>query len=101
MTRFRRYLTPAVLVLTAAFALTSCAKTIDESSVEKEIKRLFAENYPDSPLKTVKCPSGEDAKKGHTFKCSITTDSGLKGQVEVKLTDDNGKFTLSVTKAPS
>lgn len=101
MTRFRRYLTPAVLVLTAAFALTSCAKTIDESSVEKEIKRLYTANYPDTPLKTVKCPSGEDAKKGHTFKCSITTTAGKKGEVEVKLTDNSGKFTLSIVKAPS
>ncbi|MFL6160163.1 MAG: DUF4333 domain-containing protein [Marmoricola sp.] len=100
MTRFSRLTAPAVIALTAGFALTACAATIDEGSVEKEVKRLYKENAGGDTLKDVSCPKNEDAKKGNKFKCDITTADGKKGQVTVTLTNNDGKFTLELTKVP-
>ncbi len=89
---------PLLLAAVAALALGGCAKKIKESELEGTIadsigKQLGGQN-PD-----VNCPGGQEAKKGNTFECDATL-GRQKTKVEVKLTDDDGKFTFTV-KPPS
>jgi hypothetical protein len=82
------------LVAIAALALGGCAKKIDEKDLEGTIADNIGKQLGGQNPK-VDCPGGQEAKKGKTFDC-VATLGGQKTTVEVKLTDDDGKFTFAV-----
>lgn len=85
---------PLVAVPVAALALTGCTKTIDEKDLEGKISDNIAKQLGGQKPK-VDCPGGKKAKKGNTFNCTATL-AGQKATIQVRLTDDSGKFTFQV-----
>lgn len=77
-----------------ALALTGCAKKIDQQDLEKKISQSLSQQLGGT-RPVVHCPGGKEAKKGNTFACTATL-TGQKATIQVRLTDDNGRFTYQV-----
>jgi hypothetical protein len=78
----------ALLLLALAagvLAAGGCGNTtIDQGDAEDLVKNSVGQVENAGAVKTVDCPSDQEAKKGATFTCDVTTDTG------------SGKATLSV-----
>ncbi len=96
MTSARRVL-PVVALPAAVLALAGCTKTIKESDVESKIQQNLAGQLKGTKV-SVDCPGGKDAKKGERFTCTAQV-GGKPAAVDVRLLDDEGKFSFSVRSA--
>ncbi|MCW2959552.1 MAG: hypothetical protein JWP18_2355 [Solirubrobacterales bacterium] len=96
MTSLRRLAAVAGLPC-AAVALTGCAKTIKESDVESKITQNIAGQLKGTKV-DVDCPGGKKAEKGESFACTARI-GGKPASVDVKLLDDEGKFSFSIHSA--
>jgi hypothetical protein len=87
---------PHVLPLVAAsvaLALAGCSTStieIDQKKAEGLARKVA--DYGTLRLKSVKCPSGEKAKKGATFDCDLTYVDGSAGKITIHQTDDKGSI---------
>jgi hypothetical protein len=97
MTSLRRLTVSAVAVPVVALTLTGCTKTIKESDVESKITGNIAGQLKGTKVQ-VDCPGGKKAEKGETFTCTAQI-GGKPAAVDVRLLDDEGKFSFSVRSA--
>jgi NAD(P)H-hydrate repair Nnr-like enzyme with NAD(P)H-hydrate epimerase domain len=81
-------------LLFGGVALAGCSSTLDSSSAEKSIAKVFAQSG--HPTKKVDCPDDVDAKKGKAFDCTITLSNGQTFKAHAVQTDDNGHFQVSL-----
>jgi hypothetical protein len=78
---------PALLGVSALLA--ACGKTeIDAGQAEKFVRGAFAQ-----PPKSVKCPSGVEAKKGSTFECRVVDNIGRPYVVTLHI-DKHARVTV-------
>lgn len=76
----------------ASLALAGCGLStteIDASQAEKFVKGAFAK-----PPRSVKCPSGVEAKKGGTLTCKAVDSTGKRYDVVLHMSDDKGHVTV-------
>ena len=82
----------ATCVLLALLA-TACGQSkLDTSRLESQIEKTLADRTG-FPIKSVSCPDDVEAKKGGTFRCTVTTARGERAVVNVTQTDDQGGVT--------
>jgi hypothetical protein len=62
---------------------------IDAGQAEKFVKGAFAK-----PPRSVKCPSGVEAKKGGTLTCRAVDSTGKRIDVVLHMADDQGHVTV-------
>jgi hypothetical protein len=93
MTRHRLLLP---LLAVGAFAVTGCGdKKLDTDKLEGKIQDGI-EKQAGVKIKSVDCPSDVKVKKGDTFTCKATTNSGQKANVKVTQQDDKGNVNYQV-----
>jgi hypothetical protein len=93
MTRHRLLLP---LLAVGAFAVTGCGdKKLDTDKLEGKIQDGI-EKQAGVKIKSVDCPSDVKVKKGDTFTCKATTNSGPKANVKVTQQDDKGNVNYQV-----
>jgi uncharacterized protein DUF4333 len=87
---------PAALAVTcASLALlaTACGQSnLDTSGLEDQIDKTLSDRTGFT-IKSVRCPDDVEAKKGGTFRCTVTTARGERAVVDVTQTDDKGGVT--------
>jgi uncharacterized lipoprotein len=84
-----------VLAVAAAALLAGCGTTttqIDSGQAEKFVKRVFT-----TPPRSVKCPSGVEAKAGGTLTCQATDARGRRYDVVLHMIDDKGRVKVNTT----
>jgi Domain of unknown function (DUF4333) len=70
-----------------------CGKsTLDTSRLESQIKNTLSERTG-FPIESVSCPSEVKARKGDSFRCTVTTRRNEKVAVNVHQDDDHGGVT--------
>jgi Domain of unknown function (DUF4333) len=79
--------------LAAAVALGGCSTEIDAAKGEKLISKAVKAQVG-ARIRTVTCPEGLKARKGATFRCTVTGADGSKGDVVVTERDDKGKVSI-------
>jgi hypothetical protein len=93
MTR-HRLLLPLLAVV--AFAVAGCGdKKLDTDKLEGKIKTGI-EKQAGVKIKSIDCPSDVKVKKGDTFSCKATTNSGQSANVKVTQQDDKGNVNYQV-----
>ena len=91
----------AATLCTALIPLAGCGeKTVDSGEVEEQISDKLVELRNVRP-KEVDCPSDMKAKKGETYRCTITAPNGETIGTTVEMTDDDGGFRFEVDERPS
>lgn len=94
MTRHRLVL--PVLAL-GALAFAGCGdKKLDTDKLEGKIKDGIEKQVSGVKIKSVDCPSDVKVKKGDTFNCKATTQSGQTANVKVTQQDDKGNVNYQV-----
>ena len=86
----RRAIGPALL---CAAVLPGCATKIDDAKGEQLIRKAVTEQVG-VPVRSVDCPKGLTAKKGATFRCTVTGQDGTTGQARVTERDDKGHVAV-------
>jgi hypothetical protein len=77
------------LVLSLVLATAGCGQSkLDTSRLESQIKKTLSDRTG-FQIRSVACPDDVDAKKGDTFRCTVTTDRNE--QVGVNVTQDDGQ----------
>jgi hypothetical protein len=87
------------LVLMVAACSTSTK--VDKTSAEKSVVQAVQAKLPAGSKVTAKCPGGVKAKKGESFRCTVTFD-GQSTAVKINITDVKDKqplFKLQYTQA--
>jgi hypothetical protein len=93
MTRHRLLLP---LLAVGAFAVAGCGdKKLDTGKLEGKIKDGI-EKQAGVKIKSVDCPGDVKVKKGDTFNCKATTNSGQSAKVKVTQQDDKGNVNYQV-----
>jgi uncharacterized protein DUF4333 len=92
---------PLVLVLASAVALSlgACGeRKLDVRDAAKKISAKLEEQTGQRP-RSVRCPDEDvKAKKGETFRCTVTGRDGSRFGLVATLTDDDGRFTFRVDR---
>jgi len=79
------------LPLLAVVALAGCGKTtIDRKRAEEFVRSYFA-----PPARSADCPSGVEAKKGATFRCTAVDQDGRRFRVTAHVIDSGGRIRIS------
>jgi len=78
--------TGTLLLLLPLTALAGCGSTTIDSGKAQSFLNGAIQPTP----KTVKCPSGIQAKKGRSFDCSVVAVNGLRYRVTLHIIDDSG-----------
>jgi hypothetical protein len=76
----------------AAVAMAGCdvsTTEIDSKQAEDFVKGAF-----EKPPRSVKCPSGVEAKKGGTLTCKAVDSTGKRYDVILHMADDEGRVTV-------
>ena len=84
------------LVIALAAALAGCSTgeiKIDQKKAESLARRIG--NSGTVKLKSVHCPSGLKAKKGHDFDCDLVYTDGTKATITMHQLDDKGRIRTS------
>jgi hypothetical protein len=84
-----------VLATAAAALLAGCSTSttqIDSGKAETFVKRAF-----NTPPRSVKCPSGVEAKAGGTLTCHATDARGRRYDVVLHMVDDKGSVKVDTT----
>ena len=90
----------AGLAVAAVLGLAACGeKTLDTGDAERQIADKLDELRNVRP-KEVSCPDDMKAKKGETYRCTITAPNGEQIGATVEMTDDDGKFRFEVDQQP-
>jgi hypothetical protein len=93
MTRHRLLLP---LLAVGALTVAGCGdKKLDTGKLEGKIKTGI-EKQAGVKIKSVKCPGNVKVKKGNTFTCKATTNSGQSASVKVTQQDDKGNVNYQV-----
>jgi hypothetical protein len=88
----------SILVIAGVVALAGCGgTTIDSKKTASLIQQAIAQNVG-AKVKNVSCPSGQDAKKGHKFDCTVNGPDGSKAKVTVTGHDDKGGVLIDVDR---
>ena len=93
MTRHRLLLP---LLAVGALAVAGCGdKKLDTGKLEGKIQDGI-QKQAGVKIKSVDCPDDVKVKKGDTFTCKATTNSGQTAQVKVTQQDDKGNVNYQV-----
>ena len=94
MTRHRLVLP---VIAAGALAFAGCGdKKLDTDKLEGKIKDGIEQQVSGVKIKSVDCPSDVKVKKGDTFNCKATTNSGQSANVKVTQQDDEGNVNYQV-----
>ena len=92
--RRHRLLIP--LLVAGALGVAGCGdKKLDTGKLEGKIKDGI-EKQAGVKIKAVDCPDDVKVKKGDTFNCKATTQTGQSANVKVTQQDDDGKVNYQV-----
>jgi hypothetical protein len=83
----------AAIAAAGALGLTGCGTEIDSAKGERLIRRAVSEQVG-ADVRSVRCPKGLEARKGATFRCTVTGRDGSTGQAVVTERDDNGNVGI-------
>ena len=75
-----------------ALALTGCGKTLENDSITSGVESKVAE--AGVTASSVSCPKDVKVKKGDTFTCTVTLETGQTFDVTLEQTDDNGTLNI-------
>ena len=84
--------------LLASLALAACA-SYDQAETEKTILSDLSKQTQEltgSKIKSASCPAELDVKKGATFECTATLSNGKELQVDGKVENDAGDYTVEI-----
>jgi uncharacterized protein DUF4333 len=77
-------------LLPCALLAAGCGTTeIDSGRAQDFVKRAFG-----TPPRSVKCPSGVEAKPGRTVTCRVVAADGRRYDVVLHIVDDKGRVTV-------
>jgi len=94
MTRHRLVLP---LAAAGALALAGCGdKKLDTDKLEGKIQDGIEKQVSGVKIKSIDCPNNVKVKKGDTFNCKATTNSGQTANVKVTQQDDKGNVNYQV-----
>lgn len=87
----------ALVAVGAALVLAACGNTIDSEDLEGKLAtELSADAGVDPDGVSVSCPDDEEADEGNEFECALTAPEGDELTVEVRITDEDGRFEAFV-----
>jgi hypothetical protein len=86
----------SAIVLTGCEASIGTTSKIDVKKVETEITKGYEEQAAGSKVKSVKCPEEISSTKGTKATCVMTLEDGSTGDIDVKVTDDEGGIRWDV-----
>jgi uncharacterized protein DUF4333 len=90
--RRRNHVGITFAVMAAVVLLAGCdvsTTEIDSKQAEDFVKGAF-----EKPPRSVKCPSGVEAKTGGTFTCKAVDSTGKRYDVTLHMADDEGRVTV-------
>jgi uncharacterized protein DUF4333 len=94
MTRHRLVLP---LAAAGALAFAGCGdKKLDTDKLEGKIQDGIEKQVSGVKIKSINCPDNVKVKKGDTFNCKATTNSGQTANVKVTQQDDKGNVNYQV-----
>jgi Domain of unknown function (DUF4333) len=80
-------------VLSLVFLTAACGQSkLDTSRLESQIKKTLSDRTG-FEIRSVACPRDVKAKKGDTFRCTVTTSRNEQARVNVTQDDDKGGVT--------
>ena len=92
----RRHRLLILLLAVGALGLAGCGdKKLDTDKLEGKIKSGI-EKQAGVKIKSVDCPDNVKVKKGDTFNCKATTQTGQSANVKVTQQDDKGNVNYQV-----
>jgi hypothetical protein len=84
------------LLLATTLALAACGeKVLNTDELEGQIATELEAQTGLAPT-SVDCPADVPAKKGSTFRCTVTADDGSSAGITVTQTDDDGSIDWEV-----
>src|SRR3954454_14181041 len=96
MTRHRRFALSLPLLAAGAFAMAGCGdKKLDTDKLEGKIQTGI-QKQAGVKIKSIDCPDDVKVKKGDTFNCKATTNTGQTANVKVTQQDDKGNVNYQV-----
>jgi hypothetical protein len=82
-----------LVVLLLVFLTAACGESkLDTSRLESQIKKTLSDRTG-FEIRSVACPSDVKAKKGETFRCTVTTNRNEQVGVNVRQDDSKGGVT--------
>jgi len=68
--------------------------TLEQKSLQDGVVKVLNENYGEPDVKNAECPSGESAKNGTTFDCTVRI-GGQPKKVTVRVLNDRPEYEVS------
>jgi hypothetical protein len=82
-----------------ALALAACGEVeIDPQKAEQKIASGYEEQVPGQTVESVDCPDEIDNEVGTTAVCEMTLTNGSRGEIDVRVLDEDGNIRWDVAE---
>lgn len=75
------------------FGLIHFSDVLDEQALETGVKQVLTNNYGETDVTAVDCPSGQPVTSGHRFSCTVEI-SGATKEVAVRVLNGKPEFEV-------